>query len=258
MKTAIFFVRDCIFQENAGGNEDPYICLHFCFLFICFLLMKIFLDTADIELIKTYASWGIVDGVITNPTLIAKEGVDPVQRIKEITQIVDGPISVEVVAEKADEMVKQAHHVTAWHKNIYAKIPMTSEGLKAVKILSQEGIKTNVTLVFSVSQAVMAAKAGATLVSPFMGRVDDISYDGADLIAQIVAAFHTYGFETQVLGASLRHAKHFVECLEAGADIVTLPPKLMEKLVAHPLTDQGLAGFMKDWDNCEACKNLYK
>jgi len=220
--------------------------------------MKIFLDSADIKLLKEYAAWGIIDGVTTNPSLMAKEGVDPKTRVMEITKLVDGPISVEVVAEDAATMIKQAEKVASWHKNIYAKIPMTAEGLKAVKALSAKGIHTNVTLIFSVSQAVLAAKAGATLISPFVGRVDDVSEDGSGLIYDIVDAFDNYGFSTQVLAASIRHPKHVIDAIQAGADIATIPPKLLDKLVKHPLTDQGLEKFMADWNSCEACQNLYK
>ena len=220
--------------------------------------MQIFLDSADLELIKKYADWGIIDGVTTNPSLMAKEGKDPKTVIMEITKLVDGPISVEVVAEDADTMVKQAKTVSAWHSNIYAKIPMTAEGLKAVKMVTAMGIKTNVTLIFSVSQAVLAAKAGATLVSPFVGRVDDISGDGMKLVEEIVSAFNYYGFETKVLAASIRHPRHVVDSIAAGADIATIPPQLLDKLVKHPLTDNGLAKFMADWNNCEACQGLYK
>ena len=220
--------------------------------------MQIFLDSADLELIKQYADWGIVDGVTTNPSLMAKEGVDPKNRIMEITKYIDGPISVEVVAEDAPTMIKQAEKVAAWHPNIFAKIPMTAEGLKAVTALTKKGIRTNVTLVFSTSQAVLAAKAGATLISPFVGRIDDISYDGIALIEDIVHVFDQYGFETQVLAASIRHPKHIVDAMHAGADIATIPPQLLEKMVKHPLTDQGLEAFMKDWNACDACQNLYK
>ncbi len=220
--------------------------------------MQIFLDSANLKAIKKYASWGIIDGVTTNPSLIAKEGVDPKDRIMEITKVVDGPISVEVVAEEAETMIKQAEKVAAWHKNIYAKIPLTAEGLKAVKALTKKGIPTNVTLVFSVNQAVLAAKAGATLISPFVGRVDDISFDGMELVSNIVHVFDRYGFDTKVLAASIRHPRHVVDALGVGADIATIPPPLLDKMVTHPLTDKGLASFMKDWNACAACQNLYK
>lgn len=220
--------------------------------------MQFFLDTADLADIKQYATWGIIDGVTTNPSLMAKAGIDPETRIKAIADIIDGPISMEVVADDADTMIQQARRVTAWANNIFAKIPMTPEGLKAVSVLSAEGIYTNVTLVFSVAQAVMAAKAGATLVSPFVGRLDDLGQDGMQLVAQIVETFRTYEYPTQVLAASIRHPRHVVEAMQAGADIATMPPKILEKLVAHPMTDAGLDQFMTDWNSCEACKNLYK
>ncbi len=210
--------------------------------------MQFFLDTADIDSIKKYASWGIVDGVTTNPSIIAKEGVNLEARIKEIAEIVDGPISAEVIATDAEGMIKEGRKIATWHENVYVKVPMTSEGLKAVTVFSAEGIKTNVTLVFSVSQAVMAAKAGATLVSPFLGRLDDISEDGMQLIADIVQVYENYGFQTQILAASIRHPLHVVQAMKIGADIATMPPSIFDKLVAHPLTDKGLAAFLADWE----------
>lgn len=214
--------------------------------------MKFFLDTADMADIKKYAAWGIVDGVTTNPSIIAKEGVDLETRIKEIAEIVDGPISAEVLATEADAMIKEGRRIAKWHKNVYVKVPMTSEGLKAVKVFSNEGIHTNVTLVFSISQAVMAAKAGATLVSPFVGRLDDISEDGMQLVTDIVHVFRTYGYDTEVLAASIRHPKHVVDAMMGGADIATMPPTLFDKLASHPLTDKGLAAFLKDWEKVKA------
>lgn len=210
--------------------------------------MQFFLDTADIESIKKYAAWGIVDGVTTNPSIIAKEGVNLEARIKEIAEIVNGPISAEVIATDSEGMIAEGRKIAAWHENVYVKVPMTSEGLKAVTVFSAEGIKTNVTLVFSVSQAVMAAKAGATLVSPFLGRLDDISEDGMQLIADIVQVYENYGFQTQILAASIRHPLHVVQAMKLGADIATMPPAIFDKLVAHPLTDKGLAAFLADWE----------
>jgi len=210
--------------------------------------MQFFLDTADMEQIQKYASWGIVDGVTTNPSIIAKEGVNLEERIKEIAKIVDGPISAEVIATDSEGMIEEGRKIAAWHENVYVKVPMTSEGLKAVKVFSAEGINTNVTLVFSVSQAVMAAKAGATLVSPFLGRLDDISEDGMQLIADIVQIYENYGFQTQILAASIRHPLHVVQAMKLGADIATMPPKIFDKLVSHPLTDKGLAAFLADWE----------
>ena len=217
--------------------------------------MQFFLDTAELEAIKKYAAWGIVDGVTTNPSLIAKEGVDLETRIKEIAEVVDGPISAEVIATDFKGMIEEGHRAAGWHKNIFVKVPMTAEGLKAVKIFSAEGISTNVTLVFSVSQAVMAAKAGATLVSPFVGRLDDISEDGIGLIQDIRHVFDTYSFRTKILSASIRHPRHVVDSMMAGADIGTMPPSLFDKLVKHPLTDKGLAAFLADW---EKVKDLQK
>ncbi len=214
--------------------------------------MQFFLDTADLEQIKKYASWGIVDGVTTNPSIIMKEGVDLETRIKEIAEIVDGPISAEVVSEDAAGMIKEGEAIAKWHPNVYVKVPMTSEGLKAVKYFSDNGIHTNVTLIFSVSQAVMAAKAGATLVSPFVGRLDDVSQDGMQLISEIRQAYDNYGYDTKILAASIRHAKHVVDSMMIGADIATMPPKIFDKLVAHPLTDKGLAAFLKDWEKAKA------
>ncbi len=214
--------------------------------------MKFFLDTANLKDIKKYAAWGIIDGVTTNPTLVAREGVDFETRIKEIGEVIDGPISAEVTEGSAEEMIAQGKEIAKWHKNIFVKVPMTEDGLKTVKALSAEGIRTNVTLVFSVTQAVMAAKAGATFVSPFVGRVDDISYDGIELIADIVGIFRTYGFDTEVLSASIRHPKHVVDSMRVGADIATIPPNLFDKMVKHPLTTSGLASFAADWKKFQA------
>ena len=214
--------------------------------------MQFFLDTADLDDIKKYASWGIVDGVTTNPSIIAKQGVDLETRIKEIAEVVDGPISAEVVSEDAEGMIEEGMRISKWHPNVYIKVPMTSEGLKAVKHFSDNGLHTNVTLVFSVSQAVMAAKAGATLVSPFVGRLDDISEDGMQLIADIRVAFDNYGYDTKILAASIRHPKHVVDSIMVGADIATMPPSIFDKLVKHPLTDKGLAAFLADWEKAKA------
>jgi transaldolase len=210
--------------------------------------MKFFLDTANLEDIKKYASWGIVDGVTTNPSLIAKEGVNLKDRMMEIAAVVDGPLSAEVISEDHEGMMKEALDYATWHDNIYIKVPMTSEGLKTVKALTAKGIRTNVTLVFSLSQAIMAAKAGATLLSPFVGRVDDLSGDGMGLISEIVQVWDNYGFETEILVASIRHPRHVVEASLIGADICTMPPAIMDKMVAHPLTDKGIANFLKDWE----------
>lgn len=209
--------------------------------------MKFFLDTANIEDIKKYASWGIIDGVTTNPTLIAKEGVSLEKRIKEIAEIVDGPISAEVMGQTSEEMLEEAYSYAKWHENVYIKIPMTAEGLKTVKILNNEEINTNVTLVFSVGQALLAAKAGATLISPFVGRLDDIAEDGMALISDIMQAYENYGFKTKVVVASIRHPRHIIDAALIGADIATIPPEILNKLIHHPLTDKGIEKFLEDF-----------
>ena len=214
--------------------------------------MQFFLDTADIEEIKKYADWGVVDGVTTNPTLIAKEGVKLEDRIKEIAKIIDGPISAEVVATDSEGMIKEAREYVKWHENVYVKIPMTEEGIKALKVLSSEGINTNVTLVFSVGQAMLAAKAGATLVSPFIGRLDDISEDGMTLIQEIVDIYKNFDIKTKVLVASIHHPRHIIEGALLGADIATIPPKIFDKLIKHPMTDIGLKKFLEDWEKVKS------
>ncbi len=211
--------------------------------------MKFFIDTANIEEIKEVASWGIIDGVTTNPSLIAKEGRVFKDVIKEITDIVDGPISAEVVSLDCEGMLKEAEELAKIHKNIVIKLPMTKEGLKACKKLTEKGIKTNVTLIFSASQALMAAKAGATYVSPFLGRLDDISSDGMILINDIVDIFMNYDIETEIICASVRHPIHLVECAKAGADIATIPFKVFNQMLNHPLTDIGIERFLKDWES---------
>ena len=210
--------------------------------------MQFFLDTANIEDIKKYASWGIIDGVTTNPSLIAKEGVSLEKRIKEITKVVRGPISSEVISTDLAGMLKEGRIYAKWANNIYVKVPMTAAGLQAVKVFSKEGIRTNVTLVFSAGQALLAAKAGATLVSPFIGRLDDISEDGMGIIADIVKIYKNYDFKTKVLVASIRHPRHVIEAAKLGADICTMPPAVLEQLIHHPLTDSGMKKFMEDWD----------
>ena len=210
--------------------------------------MKIFIDTANVDEIREIAEIGIVDGVTTNPSLIAKEGKDFKEVINEICTIVDGPISGEVKATttKAEDMIKEGREIAKIHKNMVVKIPMTKEGLIAVKELSKESIKTNVTLIFSVNQALLAAKAGATYVSPFVGRVDDISYDGSELIYDIKDVFSTYGFKTEIIAASIRHPLHVVEALKAGSDIATIPYKVINQMIQHPLTKEGIEKFIKD------------
>jgi len=210
--------------------------------------MKIFIDTANVEHIKEANSWGIIDGVTTNPSLIAKEGRDFKQVIKEITAIVDGPISAEVISVTADKMVPEAEKLAKMHKNIVIKVPMTAEGLKATKALSKKGIKTNVTLVFQPVQALLAAKAGATYVSPFVGRLDDISHNGMDLVRTIVQIYKNYNFKTEVIVASVRNPNHVIEAALAGAHICTIPFNVLTQLVKHPLTDIGIEKFLADWE----------
>lgn len=210
--------------------------------------MKFFIDTANIDEIKEASRMGMVDGVTTNPSLIAKEGRDFEEVIKEICEIVDGPISAEVIATDTDGMLKEARHLAGIHKNIVVKIPMTVDGLKAVRQLSEEDIHTNVTLVFSPLQALMAAKAGATYVSPFVGRLDDLSQDGMVLIDQIVEIFNNYAFETEIIVASVRTPLHVLDSALMGADIATIPFNVLAKLASHPMTDKGLASFLADWE----------
>ena len=211
--------------------------------------MKLFIDTANIEEIQKANDLGVICGVTTNPSLIAKEGRDFKEVIKEITEIVDGPISGEVKATttQAEDMVIEAREIAKIHKNMVVKIPMCEEGLKAVKILSQEGISTNVTLVFSATQALLAAIAGATYVSPFLGRLDDISASGINLVADIMQIFNQYGFETEVICASIRHPIHVIECARLGADIATVPYQIIMQMIQHPLTDIGVEKFIKDY-----------
>ncbi|MPM99798.1 Transaldolase [bioreactor metagenome] len=208
--------------------------------------MKLFIDTANIEEIREIAELGVICGVTTNPSLIAKEGRDIVSAMKEITEIVDGPISAEVIALECDEMVKEAKELVKIHKNIVIKLPMCKEGLKAVKILSQNGIKTNVTLIFSAVQALMAARAGATYVSPFVGRLDDIGTVGIDLISQVSEIFQIHNIQTEIISASIRHPMHVHESALAGAHIATIPYKLYNQMFNHPLTTSGIEKFVKD------------
>ena len=211
--------------------------------------MKIFIDTANVEEIKKANDMGIICGVTTNPSLIAKEGRDFNEVIKEITSIVDGPISGEVKATTitAEDMIKEGREIAAIHPNMVVKIPMTAEGLKAVKVLSKEGIKTNVTLIFNATQALFAAKAGATYVSPFLGRLDDIATPGIDLIRTISDIFEVQNIDTEIICASVRNPIHIVDCALAGADIATVPYKVIEQCIKHPLTDAGIEKFKKDY-----------
>ena len=210
--------------------------------------MKLFIDTANVNEIKDAAALGVICGVTTNPSLIAKEGRDFIETIKEITTIVDGPISAEVVAPDAEGMVSEAEKLAALHENIVIKIPVTAEGLKAVKLLSSKGIKTNVTLIFSAAQALLAARAGATYVSPFVGRLDDISSDGMPLIADIAEIFSIHDIKCEIISASIRSPQSVVDSAKAGAHIATVPYKVITQMLSHPLTDAGIDRFMKDWN----------
>jgi len=211
--------------------------------------MKFFIDTANIEEIRKAWELGVIDGVTTNPSLIAKEGKDPVQILKTICSIVKGPVNGEVVGITADEMLREAKALAGIHKNIVVKIPMIEEGLKAVRKLSSMGIKTNVTLIFSANQALLAAKAGASYVSPFVGRLDDISHQGMDVVADIMEIYENYLFETEVIVASVRNPLHVLEAARMGAHIATIPYAVISQLAKHPLTDAGLTKFLKDWEN---------
>ena len=210
--------------------------------------MMIFLDTGNTKEIKEAASWGVLDGITTNPSLVAKEGRSFKDLLKEICSLVDGPISAEVVSVEADAMIKEGKDLAAIHKNIVVKVPLIPEGLKACKALTSQGIRVNVTLCFSPNQALLAAKAGAWCVSPFIGRLDDISHNGMELIRDIVTIFRNYQYKTKVLVASVRHPQHVVEAAKIGGDICTMPMTVFKQLVQHPLTDIGLKKFLADWD----------
>lgn len=210
--------------------------------------MKLFIDTANVEDIKKANDMGVICGVTTNPSLIAKEGRDFVEVVKEITTIVDGPISAEVISLEADKMVEEAKPLAALHKNIIIKIPMCAEGLKAVKQLTKLGIKTNVTLIFSAAQALLAARAGATYVSPFLGRLDDIGTNGMILIEEIADIFKIHDIQTEIIAASIRNPIHVIDAARAGCDIATVPYKVIEQMLHHPLTDNGIERFLKDWE----------
>ncbi len=209
--------------------------------------MKIFLDTANLQQIKEAANWGILDGVTTNPSLISMENIPFEDLVKEICRVVAGPVSVECVSTKAKDIITEAKGLAKLADNIVVKIPICLEGLRAIKVLSSEGIHVNTTLIFSPLQALLAAKAGAKYVSPFVGRLDDISHDGMDLVDQILTIFDNYGFETELIVASIRHPLHFVESALMGADIATVPFGVLEKIIKHPLTDIGMERFLKDW-----------
>ena len=210
--------------------------------------MKLFIDTANIEEIEEINQWGVICGVTTNPSLIAKEGRDFEEVISEITNIVDGPISAEVISLDSEGMVREARELAKIHRNIVVKIPMTSEGLKAVSILSKEDIKTNVTLVFSPSQGLLAARAGASFVSPFVGRMDDIGNSGMEIVKDMVEIYKNYDIDTEIIVASVRHPMHVLEAAKAGADIATVPYKVFNQMVSHPMTNSGIDKFLKDWE----------
>ena len=209
--------------------------------------MKFFIDTANIDEIKKAGDWGIIDGVTTNPTLVAREKKDFKVLIQEILKIIDGPVSVEAVSPDAEGMVREAEGFAAWSDNVVVKIPMTPEGIKATGILTKKNIKTNVTLIFSANQALLAAKAGATYVSPFIGRLDDSGTDGMQVVKDIHAICRNYSFDTQIIVASIRHPLHVTEAAKVGADVTTIPFSVLEKLFLHPLTDKGLEIFERDW-----------
>ncbi len=216
--------------------------------------MKLFIDTANVEEIRKANELGVIKGVTTNPSLIAKEGRDLKGVIEEICEIVDGPISCEVLSLDSEGMIKEGRELAKIHKNIVIKIPMTEEGLKAVKVLSKENIKTNVTLIFSPSQALLASLAGATYVSPFVGRLDDISTDGYSIIDDIVTIFDIHNIKTEIIAASIRHPMHVVEAAKLGAHIATVPYKIIIQMTKHPLTDKGIEKFMEDWNKTFANK----
>ncbi len=213
--------------------------------------MKIFIDSGDTNEIREANEMGLIDGVTTNPTLAAKSGKPFKQLIMEITEIVDGPISAEVVSTTAAEIIPEGEGLAEWHKNIVVKVPLIGEGLKAVKALTAKGIKTNVTLCFTASQALLAAKAGATYISPFVGRLDDISTDGMQVIRDIRLIYDNYGYETQILTASARSPMHFLEAARIGSDVITAPFSVLKQLLHHPLTDSGLKKFLADWEKAQ-------
>lgn len=210
--------------------------------------MKLFIDTANVDEIRKANDMGVICGVTTNPSLIAKEGRVFEEVVREITQIVDGPISAEVISVDSEGMIREAVELVKIHKNIIIKIPMTTEGLKAVKVLRSENIKTNVTLIFSAGQALLAARAGASYVSPFVGRLDDVSNNGMDLIAEIVDIFNNYNIDTEIIAASIRHPMHVTQAARLGCHIATVPFKVLEQMTKHPLTDKGIEQFLKDWE----------
>jgi transaldolase len=220
--------------------------------------MKIFLDTANLESIKKYSDMGMIDGVTTNPSLLSKEKRNPSEVMREIVRLIKGPVSLEVIATNTDEMLDEAHRLMKYGTNVVVKIPMIPEGMKAVKKLKQDGIPTNVTLIFSANQAILAAKAGASYISPFIGRLDDNGQNGINVVREITEIFRNYEFKTEVLVASIRHPIHVIEAGKNGANIVTLPPDILQKMLSHPLTDKGLSDFISDWERLrELNPNLF-
>jgi transaldolase len=216
--------------------------------------MRLFIDSANIDEIKEVAGWGVISGVTTNPSLIAKEGKDLRATINQICRLIEGPVSSEVVSLRTEDMIKEGREYAAWHPNVVVKLPMTEQGIKATKILSSDGIKTNVTLVFSANQALLAAIAGATYVSPFIGRIDDVGYEGMSLIEEIRTIFDHYVFSAQILTASVRHAQHVTQAAKIGSDIATVPYKVLKQMFRHPLTDVGLKQFLEDWQSVPSYK----
>ena len=216
--------------------------------------MKIFLDSASIESIRKYNDMGILDGVTTNPSLLSKENGDPRKIMNEIVRIIQGPVSLEVIGTDYEVIMEEAHRLKKYGQNVVVKVPMIPAGLRAVKSLKQDGIPTNVTLVFSSNQAILAAKAGASYISPFIGRLDDNGHDGINIIREIKQIFSNYEFEAEILVASVRHPLHVIEAGKCGADIVTVPPEILHKMLTHPLTDKGLSSFIADWNKL---RNMY-
>ena len=216
--------------------------------------MKIFLDTANVESIRKYNAMGLVDGITTNPSLLAREGRDPVEAMREITSVVKGDVSLEVISTEYEKMLSEGRRLAGYAPNVVVKVPMTADGLRACRSLSSEGTPVNVTLVFSANQALLAAKSGARYVSPFIGRLDDAGQEGMELVRDMVDIFANYEFETEVLVASVRHPLHVVEAAKAGADVATLPPAVLDKMMRHPLTDSGLAAFLADWKKLDSIK----
>lgn len=216
--------------------------------------MQLFIDSANLDEIREIASWGVIVGVTTNPSLVAKEGADFKKRIQDIAKVVDGPISAEVVSTDAKGMLKEAKDLVTWHPNVVIKIPTTPEGLKAISVLSDQGVATNATLCFNPTQALLVARAGATYVSPFLGRLDDIGDNGIEMLSEIVDIYETHAIETLVLAASLRHVRHVIDAATVGADVATLPYGVFKQMMQHPLTDSGLEKFLADWKKAKKGK----